>query len=96
MSRSKKPAHQRIRIHFEDHGQDFCWWELEDSGDGYSYRIVDCGPFQARFWTKYRVAKDSVRVDKAPLVTRDQVTASNLKYRITRIERVKPAARRAA
>lgn len=56
MSRSKKPARQRIRIHFEDH----------------------------------------VRVDKAPLVTRDQVTASNLKYRITRIERVKPAARRAA
>lgn len=81
---------KRIRIHFQDHGQDFLWWDLEERDDGYSYRVVDCGPFQAWFWTKYFVAKDSVRKGRQPLITKDEIDCSPLKYPITRVEKLKP------
>ncbi len=34
----------KIKVTFQDHGQDFLWWVLEDQ------KVVDCGPFQASFW----------------------------------------------
>lgn len=84
-------AKKRVRITLQDHGQDFTWWVLEERDDGYSYRVVDCGPFQAWFWTKFFVAMDSVKVGKCPLVTRDEKDASYLKYAITAIEPVEVA-----
>lgn len=33
------------RIHFEDHGQDFLWWDIDEEGC-----VIDCGPFQADVW----------------------------------------------
>lgn len=33
------------RIHIQDHGQDFLWWDVNEDGD-----VVDCGPFQASVW----------------------------------------------
>ncbi|WP_416192967.1 hypothetical protein [Nitrobacter sp. TKz-YC01] len=75
----------RVRIHLQDQGQDFLWWDLEDNDDDYSYRVVDCGPFQAWFWKDYFVAKDSVKKGRQPLITKDQVSASRLKYPITKI-----------
>ena len=33
------------KIHFNDHGQDFLWWEVDEAG-----LVVDCGPFQASVW----------------------------------------------
>lgn len=79
---------ERIRIHFEDRGQDFLWWDLEDRGDDYSYRVTDCGPFQKWFWTKAYVAADSIKIGQPPLVTLDEKTASPLKYAVTRLERI--------
>lgn len=39
-----------IRFHFEDRGQDFTWWDIdEESGE-----VVDCGPFQASIWANGR------------------------------------------
>jgi hypothetical protein len=35
------------RIEFEDHGQDFLWWDVDCD----SYQVVDCGPFQSDIWT---------------------------------------------
>lgn len=77
---------ERIRVYFEEHGQDFSWWDLEDTGDDYSYRVVDCGPFQAWHWTRYFVAKDSVRLGKRLLISNDGKTARYLKYPVTEIE----------
>lgn len=34
-----------IEIHFEDHGQDFLWWKLDEAG-----KVIDCGPFQGSIW----------------------------------------------
>jgi len=38
------------RIHFDDQGQDFLWWDLDESG-----LVVDCGPFQASIWVGSKV-----------------------------------------
>lgn len=35
------------KITFEDHGQDFLEWMIDDKG-----KVVDCQPFQASIWTK--------------------------------------------
>lgn len=85
---ARSRARKRIRITLQDHGQDFTWWILEERNDGYSYAVVDCGPFQAWFWTKFFVAKHSVKVGQCPLVTRDEKDATHLKYAITAIEPV--------
>lgn len=93
-SHDHKPAvatRKRIKIRLRDHGQDFLWWDLEERDDGFSYRVVDCGPFQAWFWTKFFVAKHSVKIGQCPLVTRDEKDASHLKYAITAIEPIEAA-----
>jgi len=42
------------RVTFEDRGQDFLWWEI-DQANG---RIVGCGPFQADVWATGRCYVD--------------------------------------
>jgi len=39
---------------FEDRGQDFLWWEVDDQ----SGRIVGCGPHQASVWASGRCSVD--------------------------------------
>lgn len=46
-------AAQRIgpcTVHFEDHGQDFLEWDLDEHG-----QVVACRPFQALVWCGKRV-----------------------------------------
>lgn len=38
------------RIHFEDWGQDFLWWDIDPEGN-----VVDCGPFQASVWVGCKI-----------------------------------------
>jgi hypothetical protein len=38
------------KIFFEDRGQDFLWWVVDDKG-----AVIDCGPFQFDIWTKCTV-----------------------------------------
>ncbi|MCP3017423.1 hypothetical protein [Cupriavidus basilensis] len=38
------------RIYFEDHGQDFLSWTVDDNGT-----VVDCEPFQLSIWGGARV-----------------------------------------
>lgn len=40
-------------ITFEDHGQDFLEWDINEVGD-----ILDCRPFQAHFWKQCMVANE--------------------------------------
>lgn len=54
------------RLHFEDLGQDFTWWDYdEETGE-----IVDCGPFQARLWAngKTFLATSSIEIGVQPVV----------------------------
>lgn len=39
-----------MQIRFEDHGQDFLTWQLDNNGV-----VVDCAPFQATFWCGVQV-----------------------------------------
>lgn len=49
---SKKP--KTIRIHFEDHGQDFLTWDVVPKDEKLA-EIVDCKPFQRGIWTKNHI-----------------------------------------
>lgn len=42
------------KIHFEDNGQDFLWWEIDQDGV-----VVGCGPFQASIWVGSTVINHS-------------------------------------
>ena len=52
------------RITFEDRGQDFLWWEVDDA----TGRILGCGPYQAHLWAsgKCSVDMDTVRIGQKP------------------------------
>jgi len=42
------------KLHFEDQGQDFLWWEINDQDE-----VVDCGPFQASVWVGCQLIIDN-------------------------------------
>lgn len=50
---NKAPQKANTRIYFEDHGQDFLWWDLNEKKE-----VVDCGPFQASVWVGSKVTSD--------------------------------------
>ncbi|EEQ96359.1 Hypothetical protein OINT_1001786 [Brucella intermedia LMG 3301] len=83
-----------IRFHFEDDGQDFLWWDVEDMGDGIG-KVVDAGPLQAWAWASgnhyVNLAQPHGVGDK--LVTTDDLARSQatgysrvLEHRVTRVE----------
>ena len=83
-----------IRFHFEDDGQDFLWWDVEDLGDGIG-KVVDAGPLQAWAWASgnhyVNLAERHGVGDK--LVTTDDLSRSQatgysltLNHRIARVE----------
>lgn len=39
-----------MKIKFEDNGQDFLWWELDNEGF-----VINAGPFQASVWVGSQV-----------------------------------------
>jgi len=45
------------RIHFEDNGQDFTWWDITKKGE-----VVNCGPFQKDIWVGCWVDVVTVKV----------------------------------
>lgn len=53
------------RLTFEDKGQDFLWWEVDDQ----TGRIVGCGPHQASVWASGRCSVDmnTVLVGERPI-----------------------------
>ena len=70
-----------ITVHFEDHGQDFLEWDIEDG------IVVDCRPFQGWHWNGTRVHNDHIFpgtiLDITP-ATADHRTTVN--YLVERVE----------
>lgn len=57
-------------IEFEDKGQDFLEWDLDDE----TGKVLDCRPFQARIWCKFYVDEpkhlkvgDRVQISETPI-----------------------------
>ncbi|MDL2332864.1 hypothetical protein [Brucella inopinata] len=83
-----------IRFHFEDNGQDFLWWDVEDLGDGIG-KVVDAGPFQAWAWANgnHYVNLGQLHDVGDKLVTTDDLVRSQetgyslvLRHRVVRVE----------
>ncbi len=68
-------------IHFEDHGQDFLQWTIDETG-----KVVNCWPFQASIWCQYYVIDVALLKigDLVPIIKdKEQIT---IKYPIEKIE----------
>ena len=76
------------RLTFEDKGQDFLWWEVDDQ----TGRIVGCGPFQADLWASGRCSVDmnTVVIGEAPIF-HGPATEPGGRYLKSRIETIRPA-----
>jgi len=48
-------------IFFEDQGQDFLEWDINDENE-----VIDSRPFQSRIWTGFKV--DRIAVGAQPLI----------------------------
>jgi len=69
-----------ITVHFEDHGQDFLEWDLEDG------KVVDCRPFQAWLWNGSRVHSTNIRPGLLLDITTKSGGRTRLRYPIERVE----------
>lgn len=73
------------RLTFEDKGQDFLWWEVDDQ----TGRIVGCGPLEASTWASGRCSVDmnTVAVGEQPIFHGPATEPGGrfLKYRIASI-----------
>ncbi|PRY90615.1 hypothetical protein [Mongoliibacter ruber] len=73
------------RLHFEDHGQDFLWWDLDKDGT-----VVNCGPFQQSIWIGSKLVNYSETVlktgDRIFFVTNRNPDLMQLRYPIENIE----------
>lgn len=72
-----------MKIHFEDRGQDFLTWQINNNGV-----IVDCLPFQSSFWVGGEVRRQArLKVGGKVTYSHDGFqTSITLKYRIRAIE----------
>jgi hypothetical protein len=70
-------------ITFEDHGQDFLTWELDENK-----KVVDCQPFQASTWCKSQVVNEQLAVGEYVIIETKHTASGYLtiKYPIEKIE----------
>lgn len=68
-------------LHFEDRGQDFTWWRIDENGV-----VTDCGPFQSRTWVGLKVQPQTVKLRQRPVVFGRAGAVRELNYRIVRID----------
>lgn len=75
---------KRQRIHFEDQGQDFLWWDIKELDE-----VIDCGPFQTSVWVGCQLIIDNecglLEGERPFLVNQDGVKML-LNYAIEQIE----------
>lgn len=69
------------RIYFEDHGQDFLWWDIDSLG-----AVVDCGPFQASVWVGSCLDLPIPEVGERPYFETKYGDYLELNYAIEKIE----------
>ena len=77
-----------MRVYFEDQGQNFLWWDVNES----TGIIEDCGPLQSFHWVngRVRVERESLIVGFRPFYYKNEVNAAEkwgdyVKYKIIEI-----------
>lgn len=70
----------RLVVHFEDQGQDFTRWIVEDGV------VIESHPFQTRIWMGTLV-REAVVGKKPKITLMPDGLNTELKYRVTRLER---------
>ncbi|MEW6648184.1 MAG: hypothetical protein AB1450_13375 [Pseudomonadota bacterium] len=68
-------------IEFEDGGQDFLEWDIDETG-----KVVACRPFQGFVWVGALVHLDTLALGEAPRITPKSGREMRLRYRVIRIE----------
>ena len=77
----------RMRLHFDDQGQDFLYWELDGKG-----RVIGCGPFQADVWRGLHVLRhEALRPGEVVHYVRpgESTSQNHIRYPLRRVERFK-------
>jgi hypothetical protein len=81
-----QPRPTMRKIHFEDHGQDFLWFIVDETG-----KVQDAGPFQGWLWAgktgKVKRANDGRRYFVFPNPPVGNI--ASIKYPVTRTELVR-------
>lgn len=68
-------------IVFEDHGQDFLEWDVDDDGV-----VVGCRPFQAPFWCGVIVEyPDDLKPGDLVFFYRGNTVVNNIKYPVMEV-----------
>lgn len=75
-----------VRVHFEDHGQDFLRWEINAKG-----KVIGCEPFQASNWCGLEVWQPALlrAGDLVHFLDREDDSMRHIKYRAERVEHLK-------
>jgi hypothetical protein len=60
---------------FEDHGQDFLEWDIDENG-----KVVECRPFQGWVWEGAVVHLDTLALGEAPRITPKSGRVMRLRY----------------
>lgn len=88
LSGTKASANLRrkpFRIEFEDHGQDFLFWDVDQKGV-----VIGCEPFQASIWGGKQITNfTSIQVGSHPQIKIDGVDTP-IKYEIISMSLLTP------
>jgi len=71
-----------IRVHLEDHGQDFLCWDIKDGV------VVESYPFQGWLWNGTKIINDEFGPGDQLIIQRPGSTVIMLKYPVEKIEHV--------
>ncbi|MEI9885955.1 MAG: hypothetical protein WDN08_05525 [Rhizomicrobium sp.] len=82
-----KPTHTLTtitRVHFEDRGQDFTWFDLRQTGE--LVTVIDCGPCQQAMWIGCVILRGSLKEGAPPAIRlKNEQTFHPLRYRALKI-----------
>lgn len=71
-----------FKIEFEDHGQDFTHWYVQNR------IVIDCTPFQWRIWCGNRIAKMPLAGQLVRFLSRHEGKYLDLKYPVVAVEQL--------
>lgn len=81
---SEEPPKLTKTVRFEDHGQDFLEFDIEDG------KVIDCRPFQASIWVGCKVVNTTVRKGSfLNILTKSERLRITLKYPIEKVKKLK-------
>lgn len=84
MSRRSLYTGPAVTVTFQDHGQDFIEWDIDDS------KVIACRPFQASIWCGREVHSIPTPGEQLRITGHDG-KLSYIKYPLTKVKALKPA-----